>query len=208
MDRTETAGILAVLRAAYPNFYKGMSRDELVSIVGLWSEMLADYPAGVVAAAVKAHIAADRKGYPPHIGAIIDAIGKVTKTDDLTEGEAWALIAKATLNSTYNSEAEFNKLPVLLQRIVGSHNQLRDWALMPRETVQSVVQSNFLRSFRARAEHDREYLAMPEHVRGFMEELSGRMAIPALEKPSYDADKFEHDALYNMPQLRRKEAAG
>ena len=77
MTQTDTLAILGVLKAAYPNFYKDMRRSEADGIVALWTEMFKDEPAEVVALAVKAHIANDKKGFPPHIGAIKDAIVKI-----------------------------------------------------------------------------------------------------------------------------------
>ena len=57
MDKFETTSILAVLKAAYPKFYQGLSLEEANSIVNLWAEMFADNPAEIVATAVKAMIA-------------------------------------------------------------------------------------------------------------------------------------------------------
>lgn len=185
MTRAETLAVMSILKAAYPAYYRGMKRKDAEAVVNLWAEMLADYPADLVVAAVKTHIASDRKGFPPHIGAIIAAIGEISRPAELSEGEAWALIAKALRNSSYNSEKEFAALPENLQRLVGHHSQLREWASMDTSTVQSVVQSNFMRSYRARAESERKMRAMPSDVRSKMEELT-KAAVKEL--PSYDMD--------------------
>ena len=65
MNRTETLAVMSILKAAYPAYYRDMKRQDAEAVVNLWSEMLADYPADLVAAAVKSHIASDRKGFPP-----------------------------------------------------------------------------------------------------------------------------------------------
>lgn len=173
MTREETLAIMSVLKAAYPSFYKDMRRDEANGIVDLWASMFVDEPAAVVAAAVKAHIATDRKGFPPHIGAIKDAITKVTAPEEMTELEAWGLVHKAICNGTYGSQKEFDKLPPVLQRLVGSPNQLKEWAMMDADTVSSVVASNFQRSYKARAASEREFLALPSDVRQTMAQLTG-----------------------------------
>ena len=111
MTRSETLAVMSILKAAYPGYYRDMKRQDAEAVVNLWAEMLADYPANLVAAAVKSHIASDRKGFPPHIGAIIASIGEISRPAELSEGEAWALIAKALRNSGYNSEKEFAALP-------------------------------------------------------------------------------------------------
>lgn len=194
MTRSETLAVMSILKAAYPAYYRDMKRKDAEAVVNLWSEMLADYPSNLVVAAVKTHIASDRKGFPPHIGAIIAAIGDISRPAELSEGEAWALIAKALRNSSYNSEKEFAALPENLQRLVGHHSQLREWASMDTGTVQSVVQSNFMRSYRARAESERKMRAMPSDVRSKMEELT-KAAVKEL--PSYDMDLAQRMMDYN-----------
>lgn len=195
MTREETIKVLAVLKAAYPAFYRGMKADELNGIVNLWASQFEGDDYKTVGAAVQAHIATDTKGYPPHIGAIKEAIRKITQPDEMSEMEAWGYVASALRNSGYNSVAEFDKLPPVVRRIVGSPSQLREWAMMDSDTVQSVVQSNFMRSYRARAQHEREYLALPENVRELMGQLAGSMAIPALKESdrSYDIRQLESE---------------
>ena len=180
MTYDETLSILAVLKAAYPNFYKDMKRSEAEGIVSLWTEMFKDEPVQIVAVAVKAHIANDKKGFPPHIGAIKEAILKIQRPDEMTEMEAWALVDKATRNAKYEAQAEFDKLPPLIQRLVGSPNQLREWAMMESDKVASIVSSNFQRSFRARAASEREFLALPADVREVMAQLTEGMKAPEL----------------------------
>ena len=179
MNRTETLAIMSVLKAAYPSYYRDMTRRDAEVAVNLWTEMLADYPADLVAAAVKSHIASDRKGFPPHIGAIIAAIGEVSKPAELTEGEAWAMIAKALRNGSYGSEREFAALPETLQRLVGHPSQLREWAAMDAGTVQTVVQSNFLRGYRARMESEKRLSAMPSEIRAILTSAANQL-------PSFD----------------------
>lgn len=195
MTREETIKVLAVLKAAYPAFYRGMKSDELNGIVNLWASQFEGDDYKTVGAAVQAHIATDTKGYPPHIGAIKEAIRKITQPDEMSEMEAWGYVASALRNSGYNSVAEFDKLPPVVRRIVGSPSQLREWAMMDSDTVQSVVQSNFMRSYRARAQHEREYLALPENVRELMGQLAGSMAMPALKESdrSYDIRQLESE---------------
>ena len=195
MTREETIKVLAVLKAAYPNFYRGMKADELNGIVNLWASQFESDSYQTVGAAVQAHIATDTKGYPPHIGAIKEAIRKITQPDEISEMEAWGYVASALRNSGYNSVAEFDKLPPVVRRIVGSPSQLREWAMMDSDTVQSVVQSNFMRSYRARAQSEREYLALPEKVRDLMGQLAGSMAMPALKESdrSYDIRQLESE---------------
>ena len=176
MTRQETVSILAILRAAFPSFYKGMERKELEGIVSLWNDMFQDDAANVVAGAVKALIVTKTTGYPPTIGEVKEHVRRITQPREMTEQEAWAHISKALRNSLYGSEEEFLKLPPVLQSVVHDPRQLREWAMMDEATVQSVVASNVQRSFRARAQQARDFEALPEDVkalsRGLAEQLS------------------------------------
>lgn len=180
MDRRETARALAILRAAYPNFYRGMNKQELDGIVDLWASMFEDDPAVYVEAAVKALIATDEKGFPPHIGAVKAKLRQITTPEMMSEQEAWNLILRAITNSGYNSQKEYDALPPLLQSLVGSPRQLRDWGMMDETTVQSVVASNFMRSYRARAQHQREFDALPSDVKALAHQLSGALSMNRL----------------------------
>lgn len=180
MTREETLAIMSVLRAAYPTYYRDMTRHEAESVVALWEEMFRDDTAEVVALAVKAHIANDKKGFPPHIGAIKEAIVKITTPEQMTEAEAWSLVIRAISNGTYGSQKEFDALPPVLQRLVGSPNQLKEWAAMDADVVSSVVASNFQRSYRARAASEREMLSLPGDVRQAMQSIAASLALPEL----------------------------
>lgn len=176
MNRIETLTIMKVLQAAYPNFYKGMTKDSADGIVDLWATMFLDDPVEVVAVAVKSYIASDTKGFPPHIGAIKEAIGKLKAPKETTEQEAWNMIKSATRNSLYGSKEEFDKLPPVVQKLVGSPSQLREWAMMDSETLNSVVASNFMRSYKVMQAREKERLALPSDVRNVMEQLADGMS--------------------------------
>jgi len=177
MTYDETLKIFAVLKANYNNFYKTITRVDAEAQVNLWAEMFADEPYQLVGAAVKAYIASDTNGYPPNVGKIKEIIRKLTEPEEMTEQEAVNLVLKATSNSLYNAESEFDKLPPILQRIVGSPNMLREWAMMDAKTVNSVIASNLMRSYKAVAEKQKEQQALPSSVRDLLAEAASRMSI-------------------------------
>ena len=180
MQRNETLAIMAVLKAAYPRYYAGLNRRDAEDIVNLWTEMFANDSARDVTMAVKALIATDSKGFPPHIGAVKTALARLKAPEEMTEYEAWGTVANALRNSLYGYAEEFAALPEVVQRVVGSALQLREWAMMDTDTLNSVVASNFQRSYRARAANEREFLALPEDVRNAVTQLTDRMRMPEL----------------------------
>lgn len=177
MNREEVLMVMTVLRGAYPQFYRGITAKEAEATVSLWAEMFAEDDVAIVAAAVKALIATDDKGFPPHIGAVKAKVRHITQPSGMTPQEAWNLVAKAIRNSAYDSREEYDRLPREIQRLVGSPNQLRDWALMDSDTVHSVVASNFQRSFSIRQKADNDFKALPRDVQAMIGTVAERMAL-------------------------------
>lgn len=177
MNREEVLMVMTVLRGAYPQFYRGITAKEAEATVSLWEDMFAEDDVAIVAAAVKALIATDDKGFPPHIGAVKAKVRQITQPSGMTPQEAWNLVAKAIRNSAYESREEYDKLPREVQRLVGSPNQLRDWALMDSDTVHSVVASNFQRSFSIRQKADNDFKALPRDVQAMIGSVAERMAL-------------------------------
>jgi hypothetical protein len=168
MTREDTIKILSVLRGAYPAFYRDITKQEAESTIALWESMFDEEPYELVGAAVKAFISGDGKGFPPAIGQIKDRIRLITTPEEMTEQEAWAYVSKALRNSTYGSEEEFAKLPPEVQAVVHDPGQLRQWAMSPAEDVESVIASNFMRSFRVKQKTTKEYMALPTEVKRLM----------------------------------------
>ena len=180
MNKQEAAKVLSIMQANYPDSFKGKTDEMMLATISLWATMFADDNANDVTAAVMAHIAADTGAFMPNIGMIKDRLGKMRNQEELTEQEAWNLVQSALRNGIYGSREEYAKLPPMVQRMVGSANQLKEWAMMDADTVQSVVASNFQRSYKVRAQNEREYQALPSSVREIMGRLADGMKMPQL----------------------------
>ena len=169
MTVEETGKIMASIKMYYPNAFKDYAPQEKKALLMKWQEMFADDDYGVVGAAVDAFAATDEKGYAPVVGQIKALIRKITQPDEMSEQEAVNLVLKATRRSILNSKEEFEKLPPILQRLVGSPSKLKEWALMDADTVNSVVASNLMRSYKVIAEKEKEFQALPSNVRAVLE---------------------------------------
>ena len=196
MTRDDTLDLLSILKAAYPNFYRDMTRKDADQVISLWFEMFKDEPVELVALAVKAHISTDKKGFPPHIGAIKDAIVKIQQPDEMTEIEAWNIVRSAIRSYSWDAKEQFDKLPPVLQRLVGSPNQLMEWGQMEADEVATVVASNFQRSYKARAAKEREFMALPSAVQQTMTQIAAGMKMPELPSEASFEEKRQE-------QLRR-----
>ena len=72
MTRDETIKLLAILKAAYPNSYRGMTKEEANGTVAVWSAQFANMPAAVVMIAVNKLIST--KTFPPSINEVKEKI--------------------------------------------------------------------------------------------------------------------------------------
>lgn len=168
MTERETKQILAILEAAYPNFYRGETPDGLRRAVQLWSAMFADDDYREVSAAVSALIASRTETFPPVIGEVKQKMYSVTHRDEKTAAEAWAMVRRAIGRSTYYANEEWGKLPGDVKAVV-TPEQLRAWA-MDEEFNEPVVMSHFIRSYRDRSERERDYGLMPSATRAVLEQ--------------------------------------
>lgn len=184
MNKAEAVKIISILQINYPDNFRGKSEAVIEATVNLWARAFVDDAYAVVSAAVMSHIVSDPNRFMPPIGIIKAKIADMLKPDEMTEQEAWGLVAKALRNSTYGADEEYAKLPPAVQRAVGGASQLRDWAMMDTETVQSVVASNFQRSYRVTSQRERDWEKLPSGVKQFVEELTehsfGRLDAPII----------------------------
>lgn len=173
MTRQETLMLMSLLRAAYPQYYAKQGVDDAKAAVNLWHMMFQDDDAQLVSAAVKAFISTDTKGFPPVVGQIKAKLDMIMREayggGEMTPMEAWSRVQKAIRNSSWHAQEEFDKLPETIKAVIGGPSALRDYAMMDSETVNSVVASNFQRSFTARRDHVTEMRMLPSDVKQFIE---------------------------------------
>ena len=103
----------------------------------------------------------------------------------MSEQEAWTLVRKALSDGIYHYNERFAELPKEVQAAVGRPSQLRAWAVMDENAVESVVASNFMRTFRAKEKRREEYDALPAESKRIMLELTKSFALPAKKEPAW-----------------------
>mgnify|MGYP002761763733 FL=1 len=164
MTEKEVRQLLAMTQAAYPN-YNPPSRE---AAVNAWLMCLGEYDNNVVMAAFKAYMTTNTSGFAPAPGQLIEILQTLTQPSELNELEAWSIVRKALRNCSYNSEQEFAKLPTVVQKAVGTPQQLRIWA-SDAEFNENVVSSNFIKTYRTEVKRATELNKMPENVRKLIE---------------------------------------
>ena len=85
MTKKEAGQILAILKAAYPSSYNGMTKEEANGTVSIWAMQFADMPADIVMMAVHKLISSCK--FPPSVAEVKDKIKSIHwETYDLISG--------------------------------------------------------------------------------------------------------------------------
>lgn len=175
MTKAEIVEMFAYIKVAFPNSYKNITDEDKKAVYKLWYRHFECFPNDVVMSAVDAIIASDSSGFAPTVGKIKEMIQRITTPPSIDADQAWSMVSKALRNGIYGAEEEFSKLPPEVQAGVGSPSQLREWAKMDSDTVQSVIGSNFKRGYRGRVEAKKEYDKLPGEAKAIIEQLSNSM---------------------------------
>lgn len=72
MNREETIKVLSILKAAYPNSYRGMTKEEANGTITIWSMQFSDMPMNVVLIALNKIISSSP--FPPAISEVKDKL--------------------------------------------------------------------------------------------------------------------------------------
>lgn len=185
MSREEIVQLLMTIQAAYPNY---KPQDKTVA-VNTWCMMLEEYSYQQIMLALKAYISTDNSGFAPSIGQLIEKLHTVSVPDELNEMEAWSLVSVAIRNGYYRAEQEFAKLPPIVQKAVGMPSQLRQWSQAESDHIESVVQSNFMRSYRTVLAREKEISKMPSDIKELVAKANQNSYSAKIEKKRKDMIK-------------------
>ena len=169
MTKQDTLKILAILKTAYPYFYKDATPQSAKDTLDLWATLFVDDDPATVGLAVKSFIAADEKGFPPVPGQIKAIIRTLAAEEYDSELKAWSMVRRALSNSQFNSKREFEKLPPIIQKTIGSAAVLREWCVLDSETVDVTIANAFLRSYRTELRHAQEIAALPLEAKAMLQ---------------------------------------
>lgn len=165
MNREETQTILKVLRISYPNSFKNLSNEDTFLFLDLWSEAFKNDPAEIVTAAVKSIIYTDTREFAPNIATVRKHIYKLMHQDELSEMEAWDLVARALRHGISAPKTEFDKLPAAVQKAVGNPRQLTQWAMLD-DFGRNQASRDFMKNYKSVLEREQEAWSYPQ---GFKE---------------------------------------
>ena len=147
MTDYETKLILARIEANWSPF------KNAESAVTLWCDRFKSDPYPLVLEAVNVLIDTDTGGFRPTIGQVKAAMHDIVYGEAMSETEAWQIVknslheAQEDPENLTGAKSAWHKLPEELQKLV-SPRQLLEWNWMDIEKMDTVIQSNFMRSYR------------------------------------------------------------
>ena len=196
MTRDETVKIVRIMVDSYPNY----KPNDISETVDAWNVMLSDYDYNLVAMALKAYILSDTSGFAPSIGQLVAKIQTISQPQELDGMAAWGLVSKALRNGTYGAVEEFNKLPPLVKQAVGMPDNLKNWATSDYQTIETVIQSNFLRTYETVIKRANEINRMPDNIKSLIEKTNANSYKAQIEQ------KFQRDI--NTLQIKENALIG
>lgn len=160
MTRAEFIQVVLVLESMYDSLK--VSQNDFA--VEAWYGVLGHIGMDQMQLIIKKHVAQSR--FKPTPNDILTHYVEITEIEpQMSEVEAWGMVKKAIRNATYNSKSEFDKLPEIIQKTIGTADVLKSWAMEESENTDKITGSNFMRSFRDVRERDKQYKVLPNDVK-------------------------------------------
>lgn len=196
MTEEQVGKLLMTIQAYYPNYNPP---DKKITL-NAWYIMLAEYSEELVLQALRACIATNTSGFAPDVGQIMSKIQTISQPQELDGMAAWGLVSKALRNGTYGAVEEFNKLPPLVRQAVGMPDNLKNWATSDYQTIETVIQSNFLRTYETVVKRVNEINRMPDDIKSLIKKMN------AISYKAQFQQKFQRDI--NTPTIKENVLIG
>ena len=161
--------MLSLLRVSYPTFYSKMKTKDMALVLDLWAETFAMEDVNIVKVALL-ELISTHTGFPPDIAAVKSKIKDLVSvaTGEPTDAELWQMLKRAASRGYYGAEAEFEKLPRVLQRFVGSPATIREYSMIDSDTFNTVVHGQFLKQIKIIRDREDYDMRLPENVKAFI----------------------------------------
>ena len=200
MTEGETVLILAKIEANW----QAVKNQQ--AAIDLWASAFKDDDFRLVDLAVMNLIQTDTSEFRPTIAKVRRKMHDLVYGERISEVEAWQKVKQALPKAQERPETRggakeaWQTLPKDIQRLV-SPRQLYEYNSIPAETMDTVIQSNFMRSFREIRDRQYEKEALPKGMQDAIKALRDASgvyrdpdkieALPAPKKPTVIGIGFE-----------------
>ena len=176
MTREETKMIIGMLGSVYSSEFDRKTDEQINTMIDVWTMLFEDEDADKIANATKAYLKSNANAFMPTPAMLIEKAYNMFAPKGMTELEAWGYISNAIRNGNYHAREEWENLPEEVQALC-SPNDIRDWASMDTSQVQTVVASNWQRSFKVKEKARQEYNRLPNETKSLIESLGTQMKL-------------------------------
>ena len=184
MTRDEAIEICAMLESNYQPY------KDINTAVDLWASAFMDVPVEIVRSAILSYMKSDTSDFRPNVGKITKEIDEILNGRPMTEMEAWTLVRNAVSESKSLDSSpyrEWKKLPEHIQQIVTVEQIIR-WQMMDVAEMDTVIQSNFIKSYQKIAQHEYKQRVLPQDMKDAFALLQSKNQE---KKPLLDSGKKE-----------------
>lgn len=172
MTEVEALKVLGYIEDAYPTGRQAQEARGMAAKASVWADMLQEYPASVVLAAVKTFIASSGSPFPPTISQIIQTIRELqsyTIKAAIDSSEAWTLVLKAMNNPIDKIGTEYDKLPDSVKKALGGTrsegtDNLINWGRGDSRTLEAVIGPMFRKRYERQEARREQWARIPARI--------------------------------------------
>lgn len=163
MNDIEATQIIAMIETNWQPF------KNTNAAVKLWASAFAEDPYELVDTAVWTMIQSGTSDFRPNIGQVRQQMRDIIYGEKMSETEAWLSIknslpeAQESPETLKGAKSAWSKLPQDVQKLV-TPKQLLDWNSVETSTLDTVIQSNFMRSYRDVTERRYKKESLPKEM--------------------------------------------
>ena len=164
MNDIESTQIIAMLETNWQPF------KNTNAAIKLWASAFAEDPFELVNTAVMA------SDFRPNIGQVRQQMRDIIHGEKMSEVEAWLKVkdslheAQEDPENLTGARSAWKKLPADVQKLV-TPRQLLDWNSVETSTLDTVIQSNFMRSYRDVTDRRYKKEALPNEIKKRIETI-------------------------------------
>lgn len=171
MKRENVIKMLTLLKTAYPRYYKDTTKEEAQNTIYLYQTMFKDEDIELILIAIKELI--NTFQYPPTIADIKNKMYSLQHMNDPLKDNnyLWDIFSKACSHSAYNSQKEYDKLPLILQRFAGSPQRLFTYSQLQASEFETVIKGQFLKQIEILKAREKEEEQIAPEVKQKLNEI-------------------------------------
>ena len=128
MTKADAARLVAIVVTAYPNFDKFKDAKAIEATVNLWAMMFEQDESGIVALAVKKHIATSK--WPPSVAEVREIMLEIQHPELIEPDKAWLAVSDLMYSAGQFNHGDLSRqLPPLVARAVESIGWTSLWEM-------------------------------------------------------------------------------